>query len=629
LILGVLLIGAGISAADLAMLRRMNTSADEGRHRPAQVSGDGYVSSDSCRACHPSQYASWYASYHRTMTTVASPNTIRADFSNLTVDTSVAGDMRLSRAGDQFMAEFADPDNPGARISRRVVLVTGSHQQQVYWYGTGTSRVVGQLPSMYLLGERLWIPRSAAFLRPPSDGQPSETGRWNGVCVNCHATRGQWRLSPFGGDISLAAREADTLVAEFGIACEACHGPGSTHVRRNESPLRRYLLHWSGAGDPTIVQPTRVQGTVGSDVCGQCHSVWNYYRREDEAAANVEGLPYHPGDALTRTRFLVRPAVDRSSPTMTRLMAADPGLIDGSFWSDGMIRVSGREYNGLIESPCYRNASDDSTRMSCFSCHTLHKREDDSRTDADWADTHQVSPGRDGNGACLPCHRSIGENVPAHTHHEAGSSGSNCLNCHMPYTTYGLLRALRSHQVSSPSAAVSVNTGRPNACNLCHLDKTLAWADGHLATWYGSTPAVLDSDQQSVAASLLWLLKGDAGQRAVVAWSYGWSPAQRASGTEWMPPFLAGLLDDAYDAVRLIARRSLSSLPAYQRLQYDAMWPSARRQNAAGDVLQIWQHGAVRTRDRALLFHSDGTIDAGLLTRLLAARDNRRIALRE
>jgi hypothetical protein len=96
-----------------------------------------------------------------------------------------------------------------------------------------------------------------------------------------------------------------------------------------------------------------------------------------------------------------------------------------------------------------------------------------------------------------------------------------------------------------------------------------------------------------------------------------------------MPPFLAGLLDDPYDAVRFITRRSLSSLPAYQRLRYDAMWPSARRQKAAADVLEIWQQSGVRTRDRALLFHSDGAIDAGLLTRLLAARDNRRIALRE
>ena len=71
-------------------------------------------------------------------------------------------------------------------------MTTGSHQQQAYWYRTGHSRVLGQLPAMYLIGDQRWIPRPAAFMRPPSDGVFSETGRWNGVCINCHATHGKW-----------------------------------------------------------------------------------------------------------------------------------------------------------------------------------------------------------------------------------------------------------------------------------------------------------------------------------------------------------------------------------------------------------------------------------------------------
>jgi hypothetical protein len=35
---------------------------------PQKIDDQGYVSSDTCRACHPSQYASWHRSYHRTMT---------------------------------------------------------------------------------------------------------------------------------------------------------------------------------------------------------------------------------------------------------------------------------------------------------------------------------------------------------------------------------------------------------------------------------------------------------------------------------------------------------------------------------------------------------------------------------
>src|SRR5271170_2831658 len=39
---------------------------------PLPVADRGYVTSDSCRACHPSEYASWHRSYHRTMTQPAS-----------------------------------------------------------------------------------------------------------------------------------------------------------------------------------------------------------------------------------------------------------------------------------------------------------------------------------------------------------------------------------------------------------------------------------------------------------------------------------------------------------------------------------------------------------------------------
>ena len=39
--------------------------------RPIQVAEEGYVSSETCRACHPAQYASWHTSFHRSMTQVA------------------------------------------------------------------------------------------------------------------------------------------------------------------------------------------------------------------------------------------------------------------------------------------------------------------------------------------------------------------------------------------------------------------------------------------------------------------------------------------------------------------------------------------------------------------------------
>ena len=92
--------------------------------------------------------------------------------------------------------------------------------------------------------------------------------------------------------------------------------------------------------------------------------------------------------------------------------------------------------------------------------------------------------------------------VAAHTRHGADSAGSSCYNCHMPYTTYGLLKTIRSHTIGSPTVKESVESGRPNACNLCHLDKTLAWTGDALARWYGTPAVALNEDERSVAASL-------------------------------------------------------------------------------------------------------------------------------
>ena len=104
-----------------------------------------------------------------------------------------------------------------------------------------------------------------------------------------------------------------------------------------------------------------------------------------------------------------------------------------------------------------------------------------------------------------------------------------------------------------------------------------------LARWYGDAPRPsLSDDERSIAASLLWLLRGDAGQRAIAAQAMGWAPAQEASGTDWMAPYLAQLLDDPYDAVRFIAGRSLRTLPGFEAFEYDFVaGPTTRASRSA------------------------------------------------
>ncbi len=604
--------------------------------RPVQVTGDGYVSSDTCRACHPSEYESWHGSYHRTMTQVATPDTVSADFDGVRVEAVHGSPMQLERRGEELWAQFDDPgwegpDPERPRIRRRVVMMTGSHHQNVYWYATGHDRGLNILPGAYLLAEDKWVPRSALVLHPPGQSLAMLDGHWNAVCIVCHTTQGRtafdtpYRSAPF------AEQAIDTTVAEFGIACESCHGPAQAHLAANRNPLRRYASHLAGDGDPTIVQPATLDPVRSSQVCGQCHSVWEYYDPDDERRASREGLPYRPGDELRDTRFIVQPAADRTSAEIRSLVAADPEFVRGSFWPDGTIRVSGREYNGLLDSPCFRDAESPERTLSCFSCHAMHKTADDPRTVAAWADTHQVSVGMDGDEACLQCHEPLRADPAAHTRHAPESAGSRCYNCHMPYTSYGLLKAIRSHTVGSPSAAETVQVGRPNACNLCHLDKTLAWTAETLDEWYDIPVPPMRNGDRTVAAGLRWMLAGDAGLRALTAWSMGWRPAQEASGTTWMVPHLGEALGDPYDAVRFIAARSLRSLPGYANLDYDFTGPRQARVDTAVRVLREWRASpaARLRREPELLVDPRGELRVDAMRRLFDARDRRPLFLRE
>ena len=243
------------------------------------MSDDGFVSSRSCKACHPSQYETWYGSFHRTMTQVATPETVRAVFVGARIEDVHGSPMLLTRLGDEFWAEFDDPGWEGPRlerprITRQVVMITGSHYQQIYWYATQHDRALNVLPGVYVIAEQRWVPRSAVVLHPPNQSVAMMNGHWNAVCIACHTTAPKTQFgTPFRSQ-PIDEQSVETTVAEFGISCEACHGPGQTHVDANQSPLRRYRLHFSGQPDPTIVQPALLDPRRSSQVCGQCHSVW-------------------------------------------------------------------------------------------------------------------------------------------------------------------------------------------------------------------------------------------------------------------------------------------------------------------------------------------------------------------
>lgn len=597
--------------------------------RPIQAPEREFVQSSSCRSCHPHEYATWHGSYHRTMTQAATPEAVVGDFRNVTLEFG-GRTYRLFRRGDTFWAEMDDPlwegAGPAPRVERPIVMTTGSHHLQVYWFSLGRGREVAQLPFDYRIPEKEWMPDHMTFVRPPWPKgvqiPVAAPGMWDVGCIRCHTTEGHPRVGWTEEGYS------DSRVTEFGIACEACHGPGEAHVAANRNPKRRYGLHRSGGQDDTMVHPGRLSHRRSAQVCGQCHSVQHFLSEEQRAAWMQRGTGYRPGTELDERTFVVQPTVHGDDPRLLERLSHDPTFVEESFWPDGMVRVTGREYNALLETPCFQRGE-----MSCLSCHVMHKPARDARTIREWAND-QLAAGMDGDRACLQCHPSYGRDVSKHTHHAAESSGSRCYNCHMPYTTYGLHKAIRSHQVDSPTVQASLQTGRPNACNQCHLDKTLAWAAEHLHSWYGVPRPELTGEERTVAASILWALRGDAGQRALMAWSFGWAEARKASGTEWMAPLLAQLLVDPYGAVRYVAHQSVKTLAGFEGMTFDLSDAAAEKQTAAIQCINLWRRtyaakAAQRGDREALLIQSDGNLDGAKFKRLVSERDHRPLTLRE
>lgn len=510
------------------------------------------------------------------MSQSVSAETVLADFSG--VDLEFRGErFRLESEGGRYFVRLPTGDR------RPVVQSTGSHHYQLYWYASGFGRELRMVPFSWLIDEARWVPRVALFLTPPD--QTEEGLVWNYQCLPCHSTDGK---PTYVADGATPARP-DTRVAELGIACEACHGPGERHLET----------------EADIVHPRKLPAERAVEICGQCHSVNVPFTQRAWADWLLDGPDFRPGARLADSRYVVDRATLSRSPLLVDWMSDKPGSLEEWFWPDGEVRVTGREMNGVQASPCFKGGD-----YSCLNCHSPHADDPDDLLIVD----------RDSNQACTACHERFqpAEKLAAHTGHSAGSSGALCVNCHMPNTVYGLLKATRSHQITSPDVRSDLDHGRPNACNLCHLDKPLAWTAALLKDRYGISEPAMPDQRKSIAEAPRALLSGDAGQRALWAWHMGWKPALDASGDDWQAPFLAQTLIDPYAVVRGIAGRSLRKLSGYEAFAYDFIAAPADRRAARGRARALWE-----------VHELPESLPIDEIQALSAARDNRPMKLAE
>jgi hypothetical protein len=240
------------------------------------------------------------------------------------------------------------------------------------------------------------------------------------TCYGCHAT---------GAVLAVAgATPAGNAVprsrwAEAGVGCEACHGPGSTHVASAQNKdVPPAPIPWTGKDDAVP--------HVGR--CAACHGLRETLHSPFAAApAQGYGAPIWESAEPVLT---LRPNAEFRQPLFTDLRPA----------------TYQQEAIALGQSRCVREGA-----LTCSHCHDPH------------AGTIRESAASD--GACLPCHAAIATQGTAHTHHAKDSEGSRCVACHMAPILRGPGSvAARDHTLAPPVA------GRgdvPTACAVCHDKK--------------------------------------------------------------------------------------------------------------------------------------------------------------
>jgi predicted CXXCH cytochrome family protein len=237
-------------------------------------------------------------------------------------------------------------------------------------------------------------------------------------------------------------------VSEWNVGCEKCHGPGSAHAAH---PARANSFN-----------PARADPVHANDTCIQCHS-------QGQPLVNpIEG------------RYFDWPVGFRVGSNLSdfwRLDRADPGKTDFLYFADGTAHKNRMQGNDFVTSRMYQRG------VTCFACHDVHGT-------ANRADLR-----RPGNALCLGCHGPESANGPhtatleQHTHHRAGSAGSECVGCHMPSIEQTLGDVMvRAHTFRFIPPATTDSLKVPNPCTTCHTDKSTAWAIDALRTWPEFSP---------------------------------------------------------------------------------------------------------------------------------------------
>jgi predicted CXXCH cytochrome family protein len=440
---------------------------------PAQQASDRtYAGSRVCRSCHAEIYQNWSQTG---MATMLRPY----QFENVTGDFDKDNEFYTGDDTEYVHGQLTTVPEARRRLFARMFISSGRHYFKILetdgtWRTYPVDYTIGSkwqqayatklpngeihvFPVQYSMLQKRWINYWRSLDGPGTErSDPHNFERldsstnYQEKCAICHTS--QLRNTKGGG------LEGDGLTfREAGIGCEMCHGPSANHVAAMDSGE----VVSQAANEPPV-DFSRIDNQEFVVICAQCHMQSSLRQPGPHGELN-----YSP------------------SGTFYQKCASVPlgEFTRKGFYKDGRFSQTTFIVEALRRTKCFQIG-----KISCGSCHDPHGHNfANNLTSLRYKD--------EPDKMCTGCHAQFqsAAATAAHSRHAAGSEGSRCIACHMPRIMDALTFSARTHQIDDiPDAAMTLRFGQvesPNACLLCHKDKSPQWVADQLKQWKPSAGA--------------------------------------------------------------------------------------------------------------------------------------------
>mgnify|MGYP003396908604 FL=1 len=343
-----------------------------GQAKPVAVAAATYVGSEACGSCHTAEFADWQQSQHAKAMQHANADTVLGNFNDVRFEYNGITSRFFKRDG-KFFVNTDGPDGKLADFEIKYTFGLDPMQQYLIAFPDGRMQALSiawdSRPADQ--GGQRWF-----HLQPDEKVDHNDelhwtkrTQNWNFMCSDCHSTDVRKNYDE-------ASNTFKTTWKDITVGCEACHGPGSNHVKAPASSLKgsgltvdfieRNGVDWvlnPATGNANRSKPRETD--VELQVCAQCHS-----RRGQVADGYKPGMPFHD---------FYREAV------------LEPNLY----------HADGQQLDEVYISGSFAQSKMNHAGVTCSDCHNPH--------------TSKLKA--EGNAVCAGCHLPAKYDIENHHHH--------------------------------------------------------------------------------------------------------------------------------------------------------------------------------------------------------------------